>query len=116
MPALVGGVNRTIVTAYEPKTYAGLSNRVDIFDDDGGRIAYIRPPMWAYSFARQVAKATPDRIGFYLEQVGQQWVFGVDVLDNDWSSDLITYRRHELPYWATMDYQQDLRNGTEARL
>lgn len=112
----VSGAQKHIPAAYELKTYAGLSNRVDINDDQGARIAYIRPPMWFFQFANQIARADLDRLGFFLEKVDKRWVFGVDDLDSDWTMDFLSYSRSELPYWATRDYQRDLREGTEPRV
>jgi len=113
----VGGVTRKIVTAYEPKDYLGLTNEVRIDDDEGERVAYIRPPSWVYNFARQVAKTVPANLQFYLEQESdKRWVFGIERRDKEWYVDLFTYRRSELPYWALPAYQRHLEDGTECEL
>lgn len=117
MTLLVGGITNKVVTAYEEKSYAGLSNRVTISDDDGDRVAYIRPPSWIFNFATSVARTHPKNLAFYLEQGdSNKWFFGVDDLTRDWNVDLIQWRRSELPYWASQEYQDNLRDGTECPL
>ncbi len=112
----ISGAQKNIPAAYELKRYAGLSNKVQISDNQGERAAFIRPPMWFFAFANQVARTPLDRVGFFLEQVDKRWIFGVDNLDTQWSVDFLSYTRAELPYWASLEYQQHLKDGTEPGL
>ncbi len=41
-------------------------------------------------------------VAFYLDQVGDSWVFGVETLDGKHHADLWLYTKSQLPTWAEL--------------
>jgi hypothetical protein len=114
-------IPKQVPPAYAPKSYGGLSNEVSIEPQAGRRVhAYIRPPTWVFLFINQLLYPVKmEDICFYFsENQKRHWTFGIERQGDRQRFPVMDYTPAELPYWATEDYQAELRKNylTEQRI